>query len=525
MPSVRSSTSFSLAGPPFRGETVLDTLVMVRSQPPVPPTRLQPKVPRDLETIVLKCLEKDPLGRYLTAETLADDLGRFLEGRPIRARRIGPHEVAWRWCKRHRPWPLTLLMFVLTMRAGVAGITWQWSVARAERTRAEANLGRVVEGLDRWYAQLSNISELQHGDFAPLRRKFLEAALVEFERLNEEFGSNPRFRKERILATGRASQVYWELGQKERSVELIRSAIDEAEQFFDEEPTLFDRQETLYRALHRGIIQDTDHERVNLVYAPRAATLLELLLRAAPPEKRAYYRERQILNVYNRALGKLDTGDKEEAIELFHRSIELAEALLSEGEKIRNVMRGLGASYSRLCFLEVEKGQEKEAEAHLRRSNGVFRGLLDEEPQSLEALLEYCISCEQLDNYFSERGRMEEATEFAEEVCRVLEKAGLRPRPGYEILAIRQRLVQGYHMLMTQHRDNYIAMSKSNPTGTANELSKMEAACQKSFALADALAEILSNDGDLDYWNAASRLNLHIILIERGRRARKRGCW
>ncbi len=87
--------------PPFQGASPLETLELVRMQEPVPPTRLQPKIPVDLETICLKCLQKDPAKRYADAGALADDLQRFLDARPILARPVGPVERLARWCRRN----------------------------------------------------------------------------------------------------------------------------------------------------------------------------------------------------------------------------------------------------------------------------------------------------------------------------------------------------------------------------------------------------------------------------------------
>jgi WD40 repeat protein len=88
--------------PPFRGANIAETLEWVRTREPVPPRLLQPNVPRDLETICLKCLQKEALRRYATAEALAADLGHFLAGEPIRARPVGRVERAWRWCRRNK---------------------------------------------------------------------------------------------------------------------------------------------------------------------------------------------------------------------------------------------------------------------------------------------------------------------------------------------------------------------------------------------------------------------------------------
>src|SRR5262249_61763765 len=87
--------------PPFRAATAMDRLLQVLRAEPVPVRALQPATPPDLETVCLKCLQKEPARRYASARALADDLGRFLRGEPVLARPVGRLERGWRWCKRN----------------------------------------------------------------------------------------------------------------------------------------------------------------------------------------------------------------------------------------------------------------------------------------------------------------------------------------------------------------------------------------------------------------------------------------
>jgi WD40 repeat protein len=122
--------------PPFKGATPLDTLVLVRFEEPVPVRRLQPKVSRDLETICLKCLQKEPWKRYASAEELADDLRRFRAKESIRARPSPPGERALKWARRNPPAAALAAVVVLLTALAVGLVTWQWRRAE-ERAVAE----------------------------------------------------------------------------------------------------------------------------------------------------------------------------------------------------------------------------------------------------------------------------------------------------------------------------------------------------------------------------------------------------
>jgi serine/threonine-protein kinase len=134
--------------PPFRGETAAETERQVVTDEPVPPARLNPKVPRDLDTICLKCLQKDPQRRYASAAALADDLRRFGDGRPIHARPVSRAARLLRWMRR-KPADAALVATVLTS-VGLAFGGWLWlerqrADQRAERARQQGQAAQAAE--------------------------------------------------------------------------------------------------------------------------------------------------------------------------------------------------------------------------------------------------------------------------------------------------------------------------------------------------------------------------------------------
>jgi WD40 repeat protein/serine/threonine protein kinase len=122
--------------PPFKGATLLSTLEQVMTQEPLAPSAFQRQIPRDLDTICLKCLEKERSKRYASAQHLADDLERFLAGRPIVARPIRVWGRLWKWARR-RPLDASLAAAIILVAViGLTGILWQWRHAVTERDRA-----------------------------------------------------------------------------------------------------------------------------------------------------------------------------------------------------------------------------------------------------------------------------------------------------------------------------------------------------------------------------------------------------
>jgi serine/threonine-protein kinase len=168
--------------PPFKGESSAETQRQVVSEEPVAPSRLNARVPRDLETICLKCLQKTPARRYATARELADDLGRFLRGEPIKARPIGPAERLSKWVRRSPARAVAWLGAIVALGAILGAVLWtvsqraaieravsddlteavrfekaaDWRAARNTLERAKTRLG-AASGRDRLASHVSEV--------------------------------------------------------------------------------------------------------------------------------------------------------------------------------------------------------------------------------------------------------------------------------------------------------------------------------------------------------------------------------
>jgi mono/diheme cytochrome c family protein len=192
-----------LAGePPFRGTSPLHSLRLVLGQEPISPSHLVPSVPRDLAAICLKCLEKSPARRYDSAQALADDLRRFLDGRPVTARHIGPAGRAWKWLRRHRQAVALCAAVGTLVLVPVFLLVGEYRAERELRQRAHAQAPLVREILQRHCIEChgqdpkrveKNLAILNHGSLLDSVRRIVVPGDPEHSRLIQRIadGSMP----------------------------------------------------------------------------------------------------------------------------------------------------------------------------------------------------------------------------------------------------------------------------------------------------------------------------------------------
>ncbi len=197
---------------PFGGESAIQTIEAVRNRAPEPPSRFNAKVPRDLETICLKCLEKDPRRRYAGVQALADDLRAWLESRPISARRVGVLERAWLWCKRRPAVAALTAAVLLASIGGTAAVIAVQAKANADlKTANQREKQRFVLAMDAiklFHGEVSEDVLMKEKPFEGLRKKLLSGAARFYGRLEDLL----RTQKDRESREALAN-AYVELGE------------------------------------------------------------------------------------------------------------------------------------------------------------------------------------------------------------------------------------------------------------------------------------------------------------------------
>jgi serine/threonine-protein kinase len=241
---------------PFVAAGVMETIMRVLKEEPVPPSQLRAKLPPDLETICLKCLQKEPPRRYASAGAMADDLDHYLAGEPILARPVGVAERLWRWCRRNpRVAALTASTFALLV-AGIVGLAAGLVAIAKEKNKKEeerraADEARQSAEVARELAQRQTMLSLEtirtlvrevqeqignNPGMQRLKLKLLETALESLERVPE---NDETWRLQGQITAGayvKVGETYLQLGDSEQAFKNIEKGRKIIQQMADREP-------------------------------------------------------------------------------------------------------------------------------------------------------------------------------------------------------------------------------------------------------------------------------------------------
>ena len=399
-----------LAGrPPFQAATVLETLTQVRLDEPIAPSRLRPKLPRDLGTICLKCLEKEPVRRYASAIDLADDLKRFEAGQTIRARPVGYPERLLRWCRRE---PL-IASLAVALTAGLAGVAMQWVRAeshlkdalyqqslaedsrrrqfdtnkslqaanvaeRTARNRAQNRFNAAMKALREFESITNDAALLQEPQFEALRGKLLRKTLGFYRELQTslEEDASSESRLQLSVAYSQIASVSWELGLQAEALASHRQALALVEQMAVAAPD--DRALEALLATCYARIGFTHRTRGDSAQAlepyARAREIQERLVQEEPSEPR--HREVLSWTLSNIGVIELDLGRISSAIQLHERAMAIHQALVNERPSIARYRSDLAWCWRYICLAKVAAGDSSAALELIERAAAVHEELV-----------------------------------------------------------------------------------------------------------------------------------------------------
>jgi serine/threonine-protein kinase len=370
--------------PPFKAATPLDTILQVIAEDPVPPSRLVRGLPRDLETVCLSCLNKDPRRRYASAEALADDLGRFLRGEPVSARRLGVWERALRWARRRPAAASALavgvaaaaallasgLVYHARLRAALEEARRAEADAAREHDRAEANLQRALEGADRMVGHAGERLANRPG-VSDVRQQLLEEAL-EFNRGFLQTESRvPAVRRETARAEYRTATVDLMLGRRAEAEKASLEARRLQEELVAEFPDQSNYRHDLCRTLAcLGHVYSSAGRFDEGLASYNAAVALNERLVEEHPENPGYL-ETLVGNLNSRGFF-YSFAEPQKAEADFRRAVAIAQRRAASGGDVRDEPCVLAAAYTSLATILLRTGRMKEAGELLEKAHALL---------------------------------------------------------------------------------------------------------------------------------------------------------
>jgi tetratricopeptide (TPR) repeat protein/predicted Ser/Thr protein kinase len=370
--------------PPFRAATPFETIRQVLDTEPVSPRQLNPSVPRDLETICLKCLQKERARRYATTQELADELGRYMRGEPIHARPIGQAARLWRLCKRH---PITAsavasTLLMLAMTAVISSLAYiRTSAALAQ---SELRFRDAMDVVDKLFTRVSEDTLLNQPGMQPLRKDLLHEALSYYQKFLREGAEDPRVQDELGSAYFRVGLITEVLQSPSAALPAYETARHIQQRLLAVRPSDPPRLKALGDTLNRlGSVQvvkkDFDAARKEFAEAVR----IRGQLATAQPQVSDY--QRVLANTHmNIGLAEMNAGELVKAREHFEEAQKIRERALAGDANNAKLRRDLGQGYYNLGDLARQDGREADMEANLTQAIGIFEKLTAEQPGDLD---------------------------------------------------------------------------------------------------------------------------------------------
>ena len=366
--------------PPHIGETGIETLRSVTESEPVPPKLLNPRVSRDLQTICLKCLEKDPRKRYESAEAVADELRRILDGQPIHARPVGWPTRFTRWCGRNpRVAGLAALLMMVTL-CGVLGVLWQWRHAESQSRLATVNFQTARQAVDKFYNEVSQNKLLDVPGLQPLRKELLESALQYYQDFIEHDTGNPDLRNELAQSHFRVGQITALVGSRQDALREFNRAREITADLLRENPddvNLNIRMARIHNA--SGRLQRELGEPENAMSSAEAAGQLSVALLDQYPHIEGIATE-LASSVNNIAMLHLDAGNAISAEEAFQIAISVLGPLADggAGPEIHDALAGVYNNYGNLHW---QSGDLPKAASSYEQAAGIQATLISLSPE------------------------------------------------------------------------------------------------------------------------------------------------